>query len=316
MKKNLIDLTKKKIFQLNINKINSKNIEFNNINIQEFDNGCRKIIINKDESQNSINSETISTFLLNKLEEYKKDNESKFIILCGDNTLPNNNSNSLINQYFINNFEKPIISFVNEITMGCGIGLSTHCSHRIVGDNATWSMPKNKNDAGTSYFLSRLGSVGFYLGMVRENIKSTDLIKTNIANNYIPNELFDKAISELCFNPMVNGKDEIDLIIRKYKKELIIDRESSHLVKYRDIIERSFNRKFKSVQEIINHLKNEILFDDIPHEKQWASHTLSILENSCPTSVSLSFENIQSFLYLNKNETFEKNWKNNSKFLY
>ncbi|KAM9963972.1 hypothetical protein ACTFIW_005613 [Dictyostelium discoideum] len=307
MKKNLNNLTKKKLFPLNNNNNNnnSKKIDYNNINIQEFNNGCRKIIINSDENSNSVNSETSTNFLLKKLNEYKEDKKSKFIILCGDNTLPN--SNSLLNK----NFNKPIISFVNEINMG----LTLHCSHRIVGDNAIWSIPKNKNlifsDLGTSHFLSRLGSVGLYLGIVRNNIKTTDLIKSNIANNYIPNELFDKAMCELCFSPMINGNDEeIDLIIRKYKKELIIDRESSDLVKYSDIINRCFNRNFKSVQEIINHLKNEILFDDIPHEKQWAINTLSILENSCQSSVSVSFENIQRSLYLNINEVFQNENEN------
>ncbi|KAM9998377.1 hypothetical protein ACTFIY_008032 [Dictyostelium cf. discoideum] len=303
MKKILYNLTKKKLFPLNnYNKNNnnniSKKIEFKNINIQEFINGCRKIIINRDESSNSINSEISTNFLLNKLNEYKDDKESKFLILCGDNTLPNSIS-------LINKFNKPTISFVNETTMG----LTLHCSHRIVGDNANWSIPKNKNlifsDFGISHFLSRLGSVGLYLGIGRSTIKTTDLIKTNIANNYIPNESFDKALCELCINPMVNGNDEIDFIIRKYKKELIIDRESSDLVKYRDIINRCFNRNFKSVQEIISHLKNEILFDDIPHEKQWAINTLSILENSCQTSLSVSFENIQNSLYLNINEVFD-----------
>ncbi|EAL66200.1 hypothetical protein DDB_G0282681 [Dictyostelium discoideum AX4] len=196
MKKNLNNLTKKKLFQLNNYNNNSKKIEFNNINIQEFNNGCRKIIINRDENSNSINSEISTNFLLNKLNEYKEDKESKFIILCGDNNLPN--SNSLLNQ----NSNKPIISFVNEITMG----LTLHCSHRIVGDNAIWSIPKTNelffSDLGTSHFLSRLGSVGLYLGIVRKNIRTTDLIKTNIANNYIPNELFDKAMCELCFSPM------------------------------------------------------------------------------------------------------------------
>ncbi|KAN0031181.1 hypothetical protein ACTA71_010262 [Dictyostelium dimigraforme] len=317
-----------------INNINQSinNLEFNKIKIQEYSNGCRKIILNRPESLNSLNSE-MTNFLFNKLKEYKNDDKSKFVILCSGNDkffssggdlkeLANHQFsqdcyNSILGQLYsldnlIHNFNKPIISFVNGITMGSGVGLSIHCSHRIVGDNVNWSMPENKigffPDVGTSYFLSKLGAIGLYLGMTGVNIKSTDLIKIGLANNNIPNEMLNDAINELCFKEMINGnneKNEIDSIINKYKRKLVVDRESSHLVKYRDIIERSFNRKFKSVLEIINHLKNEILFDNDQDEKQWAINTLAILESLCPTSVCISFENIHRSTYLNINQVFE-----------
>ncbi|KAK5576728.1 hypothetical protein RB653_007872 [Dictyostelium firmibasis] len=268
-------------------------------------------------------------FLLKKLKEYNNDKETKFVIICSSNQKSFSSGGDLkeltihskspggVNffikkiyylDHLIHTFKKPILSFVKGIVMGSGVGLSIHCSHRIVSDNVRWAMPENKigyfPDIGVSYFLSKLGSIGLYLGMVGPHIKSEDLIKLNIANCYIPSNQFEETLNDLCNNPMIEGKNEIDSILNKYKKELKIDKKSSHIEKYNDIIERCFNREYKSVSEIFNNLKNEILCNDDLNEKQWAINTLSNLESSCPTSVCISFENIHRSLDLNINEIF------------
>jgi len=62
-------------------------------------------------------------------------------------------------------YEAPIVSFIDGICMGGGMGLSIHGAFRLVTDKAVLAMPETAigffPDVGASYFLSRLpGSIG------------------------------------------------------------------------------------------------------------------------------------------------------------
>ncbi|KAN0031055.1 hypothetical protein ACTA71_004027 [Dictyostelium dimigraforme] len=290
----------------------------NNIVIKEFNNGCRKIILDRGESLNSINLK-MSNDLFKKLNQYNNDGQCKFIILSSNDSksfstggdlkelVEKSNSsegvlpilNSMYSlMYLIHTFKKPIISFMNGFVIGSGVGLSIHCSHKVVSENVKWSMPENKvgyfPDVGTSYYLSKIGPIGLYLAMVGNFINSVDLLKLKIANNFIPFKSFDNVINDLSTTSKINSKNDIDRILKKYNNNnniLKINRESSHLIKFSRIIQRCFNINFKSVTEILNNLNYELEINQNPEEKQWIVKTINTLMNSCPTSVCVSFEN-------------------------
>ncbi|KAN0031057.1 hypothetical protein ACTA71_004029 [Dictyostelium dimigraforme] len=318
-----VEIIKNHILPINNNILNE--IECSKIKIFEYKNGCKRIILNRIEAYNSLSIDMLK-FLFKKLIEYNDDENCKFVIIhscskklfCSGGDIKEfaqcSQSPTGINPFIkleytmnhlIHTFKKPILSFINGITMGGGVGLSGHCTHRIVGDNVQWAMPENRigyfPDVGSSYLLSRLGSIGLYLGMVGTRINSNDLIKTNLATHYIPNDLLDKTLEELCNNENIKGNNEIDLILNKYSKNLIIDKKSSHLIKFKSMIDKCFNRDFKSVIEVLNQLKKECRNDtNENYEKEWASKTLSILLESCaPTSVFVSFETIKRGLKMN-----------------
>ncbi|KAM9972364.1 hypothetical protein ACTFIW_007423 [Dictyostelium discoideum] len=311
-----------------------KEMENNKIKIIEYKNGCKRIILNRSEALNSLTIEMLK-FLSEKLKEFNNDDNCKFVIInssteksfCSGGDIKEfsqlSHSSTGVNAFIrveygmdhlIHTFNKPILSFVNGIVMGGGVGLSIHCSHRIIGDNVQWAMPENRigyfPDVGTSYFLSRLGSMGLYLAMVGVKINSKDLINVKLATHYIPNELFERTLEELCNDDDIEGYRQIELILNKYRKTLYPDKESSHLVFYQSIINRCFNNKeFKSVKEILNQLKME--FENVDNknnkdEVEWASKTLSILlDQSCPTSVCVSFEIIKRALEMNIDQVFQ-----------
>ncbi|KAN0023071.1 hypothetical protein ACTFIU_009154 [Dictyostelium citrinum] len=301
-------------------------MKLNNILIKEFKNGCRKIVLDRGEALNSINLK-MSNNLFMKLNEYNNDMDCKFILLCSNNNksfssggdlkelVEKSNSSEgvqpILNSMYtlinlIHNFKKPIVSFINGLVIGSGVGISIHTSHKIISENVKWSMPENKigyfPDVGTSFYLSKIGAIGLYLAMVGNSINSTDLLKLNIANYCIPFDLFNNAINDLCLTPNINYSNDIDIIIKKYKKNLIINKETSHIVKFNDIIQRCFSTKSKSVSEIINNLNNELLQNKNPEEKEWLINTISTLKNSCPTSICISFESLHRSLNLDIEE--------------
>ena len=70
----------------------------------------------------------------------------------------------------IRHFPKPVISLIDGICMGGGVGISMHGHYRVVTEKALFAMPETGigllPDVGGTYILPRLpGSVGIYLGL-------------------------------------------------------------------------------------------------------------------------------------------------------
>ena len=76
--------------------------------------------------------------------------------------------------------------------MGGGVGLTWHSPIRVATDNSMYAMPETAIgffcDVGGSYFLSRVKddiSLGLYLGLSGQRVKSRDLVKWGIATHFI-----------------------------------------------------------------------------------------------------------------------------------
>ncbi|OZC59732.1 enoyl-CoA hydratase [Rhodococcus sp. 06-621-2] len=84
----------------------------------------------------------------------------------------------------------PVVSLVNGICMGGGMGLSVHGAFRVVGDNALLAMPETSigffPDVGGSHFLARLpGSLGTYLGLTGYRMDAADAMYTGLATHRV-----------------------------------------------------------------------------------------------------------------------------------
>ena len=88
------------------------------------------------------------------------------------------------------NFPKPYVAFMQGFTMGGGVGISCHGSHRIVGETSRIAMPECSiglvPDVGGSLLLSRApGRVGEYLGTTGTRMEPGDAIYCEFADYYI-----------------------------------------------------------------------------------------------------------------------------------
>ncbi len=90
-------------------------------------------------------------------------------------------------------YPKPIVSFLNGFTMGGGVGLGGHVSHRIVSETSKISMPECAigfvPDVGGTHLLSQApGRLGEYLGLTAYRMNAADAIHAGFADLYIPEE--------------------------------------------------------------------------------------------------------------------------------
>lgn len=99
-------------------------------------------------------------------------------------------------------YPKPVVSFMQGFTMGGGVGIGCHGSHRVVGDSSRIAMPECGiglvPDVGGSYLLARApGRMGEYLGTTAARMDAGDAITAGFADYYIPEGRWDDLIQML-----------------------------------------------------------------------------------------------------------------------
>lgn len=144
----------------------------------------------------------------------------------------------------ISRYPKPYLAFMQGYTMGGGVGISCHGSHRIVGETSIVSMPECGiglvPDVGGSFLLARLEqNIGEYLGTTAYRMDAGDSIFCHFADHYIPIERWPYVIKELA------GHGDVDYAISKYQQE----HPKSKLIKIAPIIAEVMHPKDYSLLE-------------------------------------------------------------------
>jgi enoyl-CoA hydratase len=99
-------------------------------------------------------------------------------------------------------FPKPYVALIDGITMGGGVGLSVHGSHRVATERTLLAMPETAiglfPDVGASYVLPRLpGNSGMNIALAGARVTATDLIDLGIATHFVPSRRLDALIDDL-----------------------------------------------------------------------------------------------------------------------
>ncbi|MBV5262175.1 enoyl-CoA hydratase/isomerase family protein [Synechococcus moorigangaii CMS01] len=93
--------------------------------------------------------------------------------------------NTLIKEY-----PKPYLSIMDGVTMGGGVGISVHGSHRLATARTVFAMPETGiglfPDVGGGWFLPRLkGHLGMWLALSGHRLRGTDVQAAGIATHYM-----------------------------------------------------------------------------------------------------------------------------------
>ena len=104
--------------------------------------------------------------------------------------------------YKIFNYPKPVVSFMQGFTMGGGVGIGCHGTHRIVGESSKIAMPECGigliPDVGGSLMLALApGRLGEYLGTTGYRMNAADAIYAGFADMFIPQDRWPEAIAAL-----------------------------------------------------------------------------------------------------------------------
>lgn len=175
-------------------------------------------------------------------------------------------------------YKKPVVAFINGITMGGGVGISLPARYRVATERTVFAMPETGiglfPDVGGGWFLPRLpGRVGVYLAVTGGRIDGADCKAIGIATHYVSSDRLDGIKSAIIAAPaqMQTILDEADEVP-----------PPSKLAAQREDIDRLFaSDRFEN---IIAALKAE--------GSEWAQKQLSILATKSPQTIKLALRQL------------------------
>jgi 3-hydroxyisobutyryl-CoA hydrolase len=213
--------------------------------------------------------------------------------------------------HMIATYSKPVISFMDGITMGGGVGLSMHAPFRIATERTLFAMPETTigffPDVGGSFFLPRLdGETGTYLALTSERLKGVQALYAGIATHYLHSSVLSsmtQRLSELTFPDHVALPERLE-IVNKTMAEFSIGlpplEEEPMLMagSLRTAIDRCFG--FNTMEEISQALEQET------EHKEWAQKTLETLSSRSPTSLKVTLRQMRLGKKWSISETFQR----------
>jgi len=178
----------------------------------------------------------------------------------------------------IKRFPKPYIAFLDGVTMGGGVGISIHGSHRVATEHTLFAMPETGiglfPDVGGSWFLPRLeGELGIWLALTGARLKGKDVLAAGIATHFVASEKLPAIKARILAGEVP------DTVLSDYAEAPPIPAYAEHL----DIINHCFSRP--TVTDICLALK---MADD-----DWATAQADILKTRSPLSMAVSLEQLR-----------------------
>ncbi|MDO7883329.1 enoyl-CoA hydratase/isomerase family protein [Salinibacterium soli] len=171
-------------------------------------------------------------------------------------------------------YPKPVVSIMDGLALGGGVGLAGHSSHRVVTERASVGMPETTigfvPDVGGTWLLSRLpGEVGTWLALTSTAVGPADAITAGLADWFVP----QRRIPELRAALATAGPDETIASVSAIPPRTALDKD-------REWIDSAF--AYDDVAEIVDALRAAD-----------RTEPLEALLQRSPTSLVLTLESLR-----------------------
>eukprot|EP00933_Yihiella_yeosuensis_P071087 TRINITY_DN79287_c0_g1_i1.p1 TRINITY_DN79287_c0_g1~~TRINITY_DN79287_c0_g1_i1.p1 ORF type:complete len:406 (+),score=74.48 TRINITY_DN79287_c0_g1_i1:105-1322(+) len=191
------------------------------------------------------------------------------------------------------------VSIWDGVTMGGGVGLSSHGPFRVATEKTVFAKPEMAigffPDVGSTYKLGRLKagtSVGRFIGLTGQQFKAWDCIYAGLATHFVPAANLRKLRDLLSksFRSGLTGnaaKEACEAALEDASDGAAPDPSNATFTDENlEVIERCFSAS--SLEEIVSRLKAE--------PGKFASETLQHMIKSCsPTSCKVTLHAISNF---------------------
>ncbi|MGX7953189.1 enoyl-CoA hydratase/isomerase family protein [Tsuneonella sp. HG249] len=103
-------------------------------------------------------------------------------------------------------YDKPIVAFMDGITMGGGVGISQPAKFRVATEHTRFAMPETGiglfPDVGGGWYLSRLpGRVGQFLALTGARLDGAECLWAGLATHYLPSDKLTEAKARIAEHP-------------------------------------------------------------------------------------------------------------------
>lgn len=285
--------------------------------------------LNRPDVLNSLNNDMVHAMTA-QLHHWARDDDIKAVVICaapgrafcagGDLRLTYERAkarDAMMNSFFqdeyqlnklIHHYKKPYIAFLNGITMGGGVGVSLHGSHRIGTEKLLFAMPETGigffPDVGGTYFLPRLpNEIGTYLGLTGARINVDDALSVGLITHKIDENAWESILQALVDESLYfdNAKESVTEILNRFSAPV----QPSMLMQFADDINRCFSHN--SLEAILMAVKFS--------SSDFLDNAASMLKTKSPTSLKVTLRALREGLTLSFDECMRQEFRLCTHFL-
>lgn len=189
-------------------------------------------------------------------------------------------------------YPKPYIALLDGITMGGGVGISIHGSHRVATDRLLFAMPETGigffPDVGGTYFLPRLpGRTGYYLGLTGARINSDDCVGLGLAQLKVAPESLPKILAALAQETFPSDSPEtVTEILSCFKVPV-----SPQLPAHQSAIDTCFSHaSMEDIQKALEQSTDTVCQEAASHIRKKSPSSLKITLRALQAGKRLDFD--------------------------
>lgn len=113
-------------------------------------------------------------------------------------------------------YPKPVIAFMDGVTMGGGVGLALPCRYRVATESTQFAMPEGAiglfPDVGAGFYLGRLpGQLGKFLALTAARLDGAECLWAGLATHYLASDDLAEAKEAIAREPLAAGEILADL---------------------------------------------------------------------------------------------------------
>ncbi|WNO54504.1 enoyl-CoA hydratase/isomerase family protein [Stakelama saccharophila] len=173
-------------------------------------------------------------------------------------------------------YAKPVVAFMDGITMGGGVGISLPAKYRVATENTKFAMPETGiglfPDVGGGWYLSRLpGRMGQYLALTGARIDGAECLALGLATHYLPANALDDAKRRITAEPQA-----IEAIL----DALSVEPPEAKITAHQEAIDRLFASD--RLEDIFAALEEE--------GGEWGDKQLSVMRTKSPQTMKVSLK--------------------------
>jgi len=103
-------------------------------------------------------------------------------------------------------YAKPIVAFMDGITMGGGVGISQPAKFRVATENTRFAMPESGiglfPDVGGGWYLARIGGrIGQFLALTGARLDGSECLWTGIATHFVEHAMLEDIKARIAQHP-------------------------------------------------------------------------------------------------------------------
>jgi enoyl-CoA hydratase/carnithine racemase len=190
--------------------------------------------------------------------------------------------------HLIHTYSKPIVSWMEGITMGGGMGLVQGTTLRVVTESVRMAMPETRiglfPDVAGGYFLSRCtGSVGEYLGVVGPHLNVTDALTLGLADEHAQSVSLAEMLEGFRLQPLANSEELVPRVVHYTVIHGLKSVPEATVTAHIDQINRHFS--LPTMQDIEASLKAD--------NSEWAQGVLQQMAGHSPLMMCVTLEQIR-----------------------